>query len=104
MSIVKSYGCDICGRIIEAANVVGVSLQADLYETSASFKTDVAHPERCQVHYCLDCYRTDVLVPAENENPRRVNEEKHQTTYKEFSYMLRRRAVGNWRVSKYFKK
>ncbi len=103
MSIVKAYGCDICGQLKPEDITLGVARSQDLFSVLSSYPV-IYRPEKAEVHFCQDCYREQVQVPAENEAPRKVSQERHQTIIAEYGAMFRKRAVDNWMKEKYFKR
>lgn len=103
MSIVKAYGADCCGVLKSVELIVGVSTAIDMFDNLQSYKTDM-NADRCQVHYCLDCYRDQVLIPAENEAPRRIDTLAAHRQIQEYAHMFKKRVVANWASNKYFGK
>lgn len=103
MSIVKAYGCDVCGALKPEDITLGVSRAQDLFSAILSYPVEY-RPEKAEVHFCQDCYREQVLVPGENEAPRRVDVKRHENIMSEYGAMFRKRAVENWMKEKYFKR
>jgi hypothetical protein len=103
MSIVKVFGADCCGGFKDTANIVGVATTVDLFDSTRSYPT-IFHPEKAVVHYCLDCYREQVIVPAENEAPRAKDGERHEQQMRDYGYMFRKKVVRNWQEKRFFGK
>lgn len=101
MSIVKVYGADCCGQLRNADDIVGVDTAVDLFDNLRSYKTSM-FPERTQVHYCLDCYREQVLIPTENESPRAKDAGAYSMQLEQYSFMFRKKVVNNWHECRFF--
>jgi hypothetical protein len=100
MGKVKAYHVDCCGAIKEETEVVGIHPREDLFNKFDSFPVEFKHPERCEVHCCLDCYREKVLIPASNLTDRRNNERAYELKVQELFYALRQTVITRWRSKK----
>lgn len=61
---IEAYKCDKCNEIKEADEMNGLTHSADLFNKDV-FTVEVK-PEKSDTHFCLECYRCFVLVPAQN--------------------------------------
>jgi len=94
MSNVKAFLCDYCGQIHQESDVVGINPVEDAFDRLKSFPT-VLDPSKAIIHYCLPCYRTNVIEPAEQTTNRKKDEA---------SYILQLSALGaNFRKAVYHK-
>lgn len=101
MSKVNAYKCDYGNHLVEDDIAVGVNHTEDMFDKLLSFPsvhTPVAMG-RCAMHYCMDCYRAHVLIPASNMVDPRKNEEGYKAKVKELAYGLRSQTVHNYRVA-----
>lgn len=85
---VTAYRCDACNNLIVDEEAVGIVPQEDLFNRLLSWPTDM-HPERCNIHYCLDCYREKVLVPASAQADRRVDERLYKLKLEELTFAMK---------------
>jgi|SRR5581483_47390 len=92
---VEAYICDFCNTLRIAEEIVGVSLQPDLFEPMKGFKTNFK-PERENAHYCTQCYSNIVISVAERECNRKKDEHGYTLKLEELSYMLRSQVVTNY--------
>lgn len=97
MSKVQAYQCDFKNHLVIEKYIMGIDPVEDLFDRQASFPT-VFHPERTNVHYCLDCYREHVLIPASNMVDRKKDERGYELKVKELGYGLRAQTVANWQT------
>lgn len=97
MSIIDAYRCDACGIIKIEDEVVGIIPTEDLFDRMNSYPT-THRVNKTTVHYCLDCYRRDVLDIADRYCSRKANEAAYKEKIKEMSYGLRFKAVTNYRL------
>lgn len=63
MSKVEAYICDFGDHLVKEPGVVGIVPTEDLFDRELSFPTSFC-PEKCPIHYCVDCYKEHVLKPA----------------------------------------
>lgn len=103
MSKVEAYICDCCGKLFEEAAMVGVSRQDDAFDKLASFPT-VPNPAKAFLHYSVDCYREQVLIPSANlVDRKRDGDEAYKRKVRELAYMLRHKAVFNYNEKQRFR-
>lgn len=96
MSKVEAYICDCCGKLFPEAAIVGVSRQDDAFDKLASFPT-IPNPAKAFLHYSVECYREQVLVPASNlVDRKKEGEGAYKLKVKELAFMLRHKAVFNY--------
>lgn len=95
MSRVEAYICDYAHHLKEESGVVGVSFQEDLFDKLASFPT-IPNPAKSFAHYCTDCYREKVLLPAGQLVDRKKDEKVYELKIKELAYSLRSQTVKNY--------
>lgn len=92
MSKVEAYKCDHCNTVVEESGIVGVDRVEDMFDKEKSFPT-IPNPAKAFLHYCVDCYRTHVLIPAANLSDRKRDEREYELKVKELAYGLRRTTV-----------
>jgi hypothetical protein len=90
-----AYECDFCNQLKYSAEVVGVSLQQDLFDKMGGFKSNV-FPERELAHLCTTCYNMNVVSVAEREHNRKHDEIGYTQKLKEMSYLIRAQCVTNY--------
>lgn len=95
-----AYRVDCCGDIKEESEVVGIHPTEDMFDKTKSFPSEFKHPERCEVHCCMDCYRSKVVVPASAAVDRRKDEPLYDLKLAELWYALRQTLVTRWRAKK----
>lgn len=90
MSKIEAYLCDRCNKIKRAEEVSGLRDTQDMFDPiGKSFPVFINNPEKADIHFCLDCYRTNVLIPAENLSNRNQNEAGYQSVMKELAYAFK---------------
>lgn len=92
MSHIKAYVCDCCNAIKHEDEIVGVSLEQELFDTMLSFRT-VMNPDKAFAHHCLQCYEFYVLNPARTTVNRKNDETAYKAKLKELQYNLRKITV-----------
>jgi hypothetical protein len=97
MSHTVAYICDICNAIVDADGVTGVSLQPDLFDKLQSYPV-IPKPEKADAHGCVECYRTRVTVPAENQCDRKRDEAGYIAKVKELGFLYRSQVVDRYKV------
>lgn len=97
MSKVSAYQCDYKNHLVPEKSIVGVNPMEDMFDKQASFPT-VFNPERTNIHYCLDCYKAHVLIPAANMVDRKKDERGYELKIKELGFGLRSQTVANWQM------
>lgn len=115
MSKVDAYICDFKNHLVLSKATVGINPVEDMFDRERSFPT-VFTPlqiSRTDVHYCTDCYKEKVLVPAGNMVNRRgkmskddlvSKEREYELKIKELAYNFRSQVVKNHRDKNRFKK
>jgi len=93
---VKAYICDYKNHLVKESATVGITLVEDMFDREASFPTNY-HPEKCDCHYCVECYKTRVLIPAQNQVNRKKDEHLYELKVKELAYAIRSTVVSNYR-------
>lgn len=73
MSNVTAYVCDYCGHIHQEADIVGINPVEDIFDKTKSFPS-VLDPSKTLVHYCMPCYRDNVIEPAQSTTNRKRDE------------------------------
>lgn len=96
MSKVEAYICDFGAHLMAAKYIVGVSAAEDLFDKQRSYPT-VFNPTRVNIHYCLECYKEHVLLPAGRQVDRKKDERLYELKVNELSYGMRLKTVQNWR-------
>jgi hypothetical protein len=89
---VEAYKCDKCKDIVERHDIVGFDGKHDLFDHLNSFSIMDKHPEKTNYHYCLECYRVNVLIPAENRVPKRntqATDDAFRAICRELGYLLK---------------
>lgn len=108
MSHVEAYICDFGNHIVKASGIVGIVPTEDLFDRERSYPTNYK-PERCHVHYCVDCYKQQVLIPADrmvnrkrgkNSVKNESAEREYELKIKELGYSFREQVVKLWRLKK----
>jgi hypothetical protein len=108
MSKVDAYLCDFKGHLVQAPGVVGIIPTEDLFDREKSYPTDFK-PERCNIHYCTDCYKEQVLSVASLHVDRRGRkkgvdtgpaEREYELKVKELAFSFRELTVRKWRSRK----
>lgn len=100
---VDAYRCDFCGCICEADEIRGIIPVADMFDNQKSFPaTDKI--STTSVHHCIECSRSQVIIKAEYECPRKRDERSYQLKFSELYYLLRHTCVENVRNRKKFVK
>lgn len=93
MSKVNAYRCDYCGEIKTEKEIVGISLNADMFEQLKSYPI-IKNPEKAEVHGCTDCYNY-CMIEANS-----INRKKFELTYiqkrTEAGFNFRKQSVYNW--------
>lgn len=102
MSVIRSYGCDCCGKIQPEEVMTGVHNAEDLFDKAKSYPI-VMNPNKAFIHFCHDCYSDRVVVPARTVD-RRKDENAYKTKLFEMSLILRQICFRNWREKKFFKR
>jgi hypothetical protein len=91
----EAYTCDFCGELKFSAEVVGISLEQDLFEKMKSFQTN-PHAHRCHCHLCTKCYDMNVVQVANRDSNRKKDENSYRLKLEEMSYMVRAQCVANY--------
>ena len=95
---IEAYKCDFCKKIYEGEEINGLSTQVDMFDVVKSFPVSV-HPEKCLIHFCLECYRVNVLNPATL-----IDRKKHETDYKlrleQLTYIFKKQVIDSARLDK----
>lgn len=84
MSNVKAYICDYCEKIKEEDEIHGIKPLVDCIDKLNSFKNEKA--SKCEIHFCIDCYREQVIDPAEKNSNRKEDEYAYKLLMRELSY------------------
>jgi hypothetical protein len=100
MSHIKAYTCDCCNVIKHEDEVVGVSLEQDLFDTMLSYKA-IMNPAKAFAHHCLSCYEMYVLNPARVTVNRKKDETAYTAKLKELQYNLRKITVLGFNKKKH---
>ena len=88
MSKVNAYQCDFCGVVKTEEHCNGISSVQNAFDPLESNK--VCECEKSEVHFCLECYREQVLVATENMCFRkRFDEDNRQKVLKEMTYAFK---------------
>lgn len=95
---VTAYKVDCCGAIKYEEEIVGIHAVEDMFNKELSYPSDMKHPERCDIHFCLDCYREKVLRPAGIQVDRRKDEDLYKLKLKELGFAFRDSVVRAWRA------
>ena len=98
MSFVTAYRCDYCFQIKLDTEIVGIIPTEDLFDRLRSYPT-TSKSHKTQIHYCLECYKHNVLNMVEKFVTRKKNEIEYKAKVLEFSYSLRAKCVSNVRNS-----
>lgn len=99
MSKIEAYRCDHCRNLKSADEIVGVSAQSDMFNKLKSYPI-IYHPERAEIHLCVECYNNKAAIPAQNEVDRRKDEEGYKKKLEEFSYGVRAQCVHNYNTER----
>lgn len=92
---VEAFQCDCCNELKVYAEVVGISLQPDLFDIMSGYKV-VGNPNKEKCHLCTKCYNEKALFPAQNLVNRKKDEKAYELKLKEMSYMVRLKCVENF--------
>ena len=88
MSKVNAYRCDFCGVVKEDKECSGISPVKDMFDPLESNKACPC--ENSDVHFCLDCYRVQVLNATANMTYRNASDDaKNAKTLKEMTYAFK---------------
>lgn len=77
MSKVNAYRCDFCETVKAAVEISGISTVIDMYDALESNKA--CEPEFSDVHFCLECYRQQVLNATANLSYRNAAAQEDST-------------------------
>lgn len=108
MSRVDAYLCDFGEHLVKAPGVVGITVIEDLFDREKSYPTNFK-PEKCNVHYCTDCYKEHVLNVASKHVDRRGRkrgvdtgpaEREYELKVKELAFSFRELTVRKWKSRK----
>lgn len=83
---VTAYKCDYCNTLKYSDEVVGISMQQSTVPLESYPAT--LKPEESEVHHCMECYRKNVLVQAENMCRKIPIGEKKEIQLKEYTKQL----------------
>jgi hypothetical protein len=87
---VEAYKCDSCKVIYDdIEEIVGILPQPDLFDEMEGYKSTHLLA-KTKVHYCLECWRTKVLIPAGNMADRKKDEETYKKLLKELAYIFKK--------------
>lgn len=64
MSKVNAFRCDYCNTIKETEHFYGIHLSEDLFDQNNSYPIEYNKPEKCHIHFCVECYHNKVTEPA----------------------------------------
>ena len=86
---ITAYITDCCGLLHLPENTFGLDLQEDIFDKYNSFKT-IPNPDKATVHYCMDCFRRNVVqFPTLLKIDRKKNEDAYTQEYKMLSYRFK---------------
>jgi hypothetical protein len=94
MKITKAYRCEYCNTIKDAERNVmsGVIYTEDLFDKEKSFpSTD--NLDNTKIHFCFDCYRENVILPAMNRADRKKDEPGYRALIATFSFIFRKEVI-----------
>lgn len=94
MSKIEAYICNYCNKIVPANNAVGIIAMRDLFDHSADYPTCDAG--KADVHHCLDCSHSVVIIKAEELSPRMKDERAYQIRFHELYSIFKGHCVTNW--------
>lgn len=103
MSKVEAYICDFADHLIDVKSAVGINPAEDMFDKLSSFPT-IYNPAKTNVHYCTECYKKHVLVPASNLVNRNKDERGYELKLRELAFGLRSQTVHNHRLKNSLKK
>lgn len=91
MKIQNAIKCDCCHQIKDADKEVFASIVPieDMFEPSNSFPSDM-NTNRSNIHYCYECYRESVLIPAQNMADRKKDEQGYLRILEELKTVFRK--------------
>jgi len=75
---VSAYICDYCDGLKPEVEIIGFYPTQDMFNPHRAYPSDLRHPERCPLHFCLDCYNTHVIIPVSNHTNRAKDEEGYK--------------------------
>lgn len=91
--IVEAYKCDYCNIIQDAEYMTAVNPVEDLFDHSKSYPSHQTLLHKYPVHFCLECYRVNVLIPVENKTNRKKDEAAYQSLLKDFTFIFKKSCV-----------
>lgn len=89
---IEAYKCDKCGTIQEAEHIEGVQPIEEMFDTVEK-SYPLCKPEKTRFHFCLDCYRSFVLVPAANAVNRAKDEKGYTSMLKDLAFTFKKTLV-----------
>lgn len=84
MSKIEAYQCDFCNQIKDADLISGVKPDADCFNKIDGLKTEKA--AKCEIHFCISCYREQVIEPAERSSNRSTDEYEYKLMIRTLSF------------------
>lgn len=94
MSKVAAFICDYKNHLVSEEKAVGINPVEDLFDKVASYPT-VMNPNKAKIHYCVECYNTDVIMRVRKLADRKDGEDLYKTKLKELAFALRSQTVHN---------
>jgi hypothetical protein len=89
---VECYKCDVCGKIQVPEYMTGFKGIEDLFSTFKSFPAEY-DLTKTDYHFCLECYRQQVIIPAEAVVNKARDREGYQVKVEELFYLLKSQIV-----------
>lgn len=84
-----AYITDCCGLLHLPENTMGLDLAEDLFDKYKSFKT-IPNPASATVHYCMECYRRNVLqFPSLLKIDRKKDEDLYTNEYRMLTHRFK---------------
>lgn len=93
----NAFICDYCKEIFDLDSCMGVNETVDLFDLNKSLP--VISPNKATIHFCTDCYRKNVLIPASGIN-RAKDEVLYKNTIAEYTYSFKKGVIAKSRTTK----
>jgi len=84
----EAYICDKCGGIFREEEIQGFLPTVDMFDPSKSYPVTY-QPDKTDFHFCLECYRVNVINPVENHTNRAKDEAGRNAYLKQVSYAFK---------------